>query len=138
MIWAILVVLGVPLWLVVGALGGTLWSRRRFRAQDGVFALALRAPDEHKWPRLPAYGRVISDVFVVNRGVALQQTLIRQVLGVEVLPVLATSPKRVPNAVGRLLKVDDGTSVEVAVKPVDAARFDSLESPEWTVSHRSA
>lgn len=127
MIWAVLVLLGVPLWLVLGAIGGTLWSRHRFRSQEGVFPLAMRAPGELKWPRLPAYGRVISDVFIVNRGLALQRTLIRRVVGVDAFPVPTPSPKRVANAAGRLLELDDGAKLEVALNPNDATQFDSLE-----------
>src|SRR4051812_26773980 len=126
MIWAILVLLGVPLWLVIGVIGGTLWSRHQFHRQHGVFPLALRKPGNDKWPRLPAYGRVISDVFVVNRGVALQRTLIHRVVGADVL-VVTTSPKRIEDAVGRALELDDGDELEVALGPDDAMRFDSIE-----------
>lgn len=131
MIWALLIVLGVPLWLVAGAIGGTLWSRHRFRSQEGVFPLAVRTPGAHKWPRMTAYGRVISDVVVVNRGPALQQTLIHRVLAVGELPV-GTPPKKLANAVGRLIELDDGTRLEVALGPDDAALVDSavrLASP---------
>ena len=38
----VLAALGVPLWLVVGALAAGLWSRRSFKRAPGVFPAKLR------------------------------------------------------------------------------------------------
>ena len=125
MIWAILAILGVPLWLILGALGGTLWSRRRFRALPGVFPLATREPGKAKWPRMPAYGRVISDVIVVNRGVALQRTDVHRFLAVHDLELSTTSqPRGLEDPVGRIVDLDDGTTIELAISARDANQFD--------------
>jgi hypothetical protein len=57
MIWALLALLGVPIWLVLGGLCGALVSRRWFRAQPEVFALSFREHGDDGWPRTLAYGR---------------------------------------------------------------------------------
>ena len=38
----VLAALGVPLWMVVGALAAGLWSRRSFKRAPGVFPAKLR------------------------------------------------------------------------------------------------
>ena len=77
---------------------------------------------------MPAYGRVISDVIVINRGLALQQTAIHQFLALHDLELSTTSlPKRLENPVGRSVDLDDGTTIEVAVSAGDANRFDQSD-----------
>lgn len=74
MIWAILAALGVPIWLIVGALAGALISRRHFREQPDVFALSTREHGKDGWPRRRVYGRYVHDVLLVNSGLALVRT----------------------------------------------------------------
>ena len=131
MIWALLAILGVPLWLVVGILVGVVLSRRNFRRQDGVFALAARSAGAAKWPRSRIYGRQVRDVLVVNRGAALLRTEFYVVDAVADL-ALGAAPKKLPEAVGRLLTLDDGTSLEVAVARQDVARLDALRRTQPT------
>ena len=128
MIWALLAILGVPLWLIVGALAGTLWSRRRFRAQDGVFRIAIRDLGQDSWPRVAAYGRLVRDVLIVNRGAALVRTEVYPIIDVQ--PAAgATPPKRPERAAIRRLIVDGHVDVEVAVPPVVGAQLDRLSLP---------
>ena len=42
MVWILLAAIGIPLWMVVGALVATLLSRRRFKRAPGVFPAKLR------------------------------------------------------------------------------------------------
>ena len=42
MVWALLYVLGVPLWLIAGALLRSFWSRRKFKQAPGVFPYKVR------------------------------------------------------------------------------------------------
>lgn len=80
MIWALLAILGVPLWLVVGALAASLWSRRQFRNTPGVFRAKVRLTSgtfdglSESWPPVAAYARWVHDVLLVNKGLALVRT----------------------------------------------------------------
>jgi hypothetical protein len=94
-IWILLAMFGVPLWLVVGTLGGALWSRRTFRRAPGVFPCKVRIisgpEDSGKWPRATAYARWVHDVLPVHAGLALVRF--------RALPVMAsTGPSRRPRA----------------------------------------
>lgn len=125
MIWILLATLGVPIWLVVGVLGGTLWSRRRFKAGEGVFEIAIRDAGKDSWPRRVGYARAVHDVLVVNVGLALLRTRINAVSRVDEIQA-DNSPKKMAGAVFRRLTYDDGTSAEVAVSSSDAARLDGM------------
>ena len=89
MIWAILALLGVPLWLVVGVLLVMLWSRSKFKKQDGVFATKMRlesgsAPGVgEKWPPVSSFALWVHDVLLVHKGLGLAQTIPLGVAGSE-------------------------------------------------------
>jgi len=127
-IWALLVLLGVPIWLIVGVLISVWYSRRHFRAQDGVFVLSIRAHGEQRWPRTPAYGRCLGGIIVVNRGVALLRTSINEVVRVDELEI-DQPPRKPSNAVGRLVTLADGSLIDVAVAEADSTRLDALVPP---------
>lgn len=123
MIWALLALLGVPIWLIVGVLGGVWLTRRAFRQQPGVFEVAVRAADAEKWPRGVADGRIVSDVLIINRGAALLRTDIRaiDVSGLDI----GDGPKRPGGAVGRSVLFADGSRDEVAVAADIAEQLDA-------------
>ena len=121
MIWAILAILGVPVWLVVGALLGGLASRRRFRAQEEVFPLWFRKHDEADWPRSVAYGRYVHNVLLVNRGLALVRTSIHVVERADSTEFDAP-PKKLLDPVAWTLTLDNGEQVDIAVAASDAQR----------------
>jgi hypothetical protein len=76
-IWLALAALGIPLWMVAGALFATLWSRREFKRAPGVFSAKLRLVSGEvagltaAWPRRPLFARWVHDVLVIHRGLAL-------------------------------------------------------------------
>lgn len=80
MIWVILAALGIPLWMVAGALVTTLWSRRRFMRAPGAFAAKLRVVSgdvaglKSSFPRSRLAARWVDDVLMVHRGVALARS----------------------------------------------------------------
>ena len=127
MIWALLAILGVPIWLIVGILIGIWLTRRPFRQQPGVFVVAVRANIGEKWPRQPTYGRLVHDVLVLNRGAALLRTEIRAIEAVDQLDI-GDGPKKPADAVGRLVTLDDGTRLELALANTDATRLDAVVS----------
>ena len=87
-------------------------------------------PDRTHGPRVAAYGRLVRDVLVVNRGAPLVRTEIHPIIEVKLLDG-ATAPKRPERAAIRRLVVDGHADVEVAVPPVAGAQLDrhSLAQP---------
>jgi len=123
-VWVLLAALGIPIWLVVGVLIGIWLTRRAFKQQSGVFAVAVRNENDDKWPRQVTYGRLVRDVLLVNRGVALLRTEIHAVDAADQLEI-GHGPKKPAEAVGRLVTFDDGSRLELALAPADAVRLDA-------------
>ncbi len=126
MIWALLAILGVPVWLIVGALTAAVISRRRFKAQPEVFELKLRPVDEDKWPRRTAYGRLVHDVLILNSGLALVRTTVRGVKSVADHP----ADEQVPGfdrPETFELTFDDGSATLVAVERSAAASIGAMK-----------
>jgi hypothetical protein len=119
LIWILLATLGVPLWLIVGALGGALWSRRTFRHAPGVFPCKARiisgSEDSGKWPRTTAYARWVHDVLLVHAGLALVRYRALPVAGVDEPITSAPDVKlKGDHPVSIRLRLDDGSVAEVA------------------------
>ena len=138
MIWAILAILGIPIWLLLGALAGALASRRHFQRSPGVFALRMRevSVDEQKWGG-KAHARWIHDVLLVNKGIALARTV---PIAVESL-VSAPEPANASTIKGFgdqpvafVVAVDDGPRLEIATAAdtalVATSPFDATSEPQ--------
>ena len=119
----VLAALGVPLWMVVGALPAGIWSRRSFKRAPGVFPAKLRVTAgevpglETSWPRRRVYARWVHDVLLVHRGLALVRNAalgVAQVTG----PVRSGEPRSIPglgsSPVVVALILDSGAEVELA------------------------
>lgn len=119
MIWALLAMLGVPIWLVVGALGGALFSRLRFKALPGVIPLRFREAGEDRWPRRPSYGRYVHNVLVVNRCLALVRTSVHVVEHVDRLDLGDTTIKHFDDPIAFALLLDDGDVYELVIERAD-------------------
>lgn len=126
MIWALLAMLGVPIWLVVGLLIGILLRRRNFKKQPDVFPCVVRDEGAAKWPRAHSICRQIRDVFVVNDGAAYFRTEINAVDRVDQLEIGEDGPKKLVDPAGRVLTLANGSRIEVAVSSADVARLDAL------------
>jgi hypothetical protein len=119
LIWILLAILGVPIWLVVGALAGALWSRRKFRRALGVFPCRIRlvagSEGSGKWTRATAYARWVHDVLLVHSGLALVRFRALPVAGVDgtISPAPGIEVKG-SGAVSIRVRLDDGTVIEVA------------------------
>ena len=61
MIWAILVLLGVPLWLIALALLGLFFRNRSLRNRLGDIPVRVRRPGKKRWTR--GHAVWVSDVF---------------------------------------------------------------------------
>jgi hypothetical protein len=123
MVWILLAALGVPVWLVVGALAASLWSRRAFKRTPGVFPAKLRvspgkAAGVHtSWPRLPLYARWVHDVLLVHHGLALVRVSVLPVASVNG-PLVLGEPEEItrlgPSPVVLALTLDGGANAELA------------------------
>ena len=114
MVLALLAILGVPIWLLLGMLGGALWNRHRFKQLPGVFRLKYREASSDKWPRQATYGRWVHDVLLINKGIGLVPTT---AVGVQGLAETAMSEtgKGFEQAAIFTFTLDDDTAVQVAV-----------------------
>ena len=124
MLWAILALLGVPLWIVVGGLGFSLWQRSKFKSKEGVFPTKMRlasgtaAGVGEKWPPMSSFALWVHDVLLVHKGLGLMSTF---PLGVEAPEGSAESAdpeelKRLgENPVLLRFRLDDGAVLEMAV-----------------------
>jgi len=119
MIWAALAVVGVPIWLVVGALVGAMFSRHRFKTRPGVIPLLFREAGDDTWPRRPAYGRYVHNVLIVNHGLALVRTSVHVVEHVECLDLGDTTTKHFDDPIAFALRLDDGDDYELAIERAD-------------------
>jgi hypothetical protein len=125
MIWALLYLLGVPLWLVIGALLFALWARSQVKGAPGVFPCKVRLASgafpglKETWRPFASYGRWVHDVLIVHSGLSLVRS---QALPVAA-PVRAVMPAD-PGQVKRLgehpvvlaVRLDNGAVVELAAE----------------------
>ena len=61
MVWAILFLLGIPLWFIVVGIAVTLMRNRKLRARHGNIPARMKRPGKTRWTRGNAIW--ISDVF---------------------------------------------------------------------------
>jgi hypothetical protein len=129
MIWALLALLGVPIWLIVGALGGALLARQRFRSQPEVFRMVARTAGDDSWPRATSYGRLVRDVLVVNRGLALVRTELFPIVDVRRLDA-PLPEKKIAGVTGRVLGVDGHDDLEVGIPLAVGHQLDLAIAPD--------
>jgi hypothetical protein len=137
-IWIVLAFLGVPLWLIAGALLAAFWSRRRFQKTPGVFACKLRrlpAEDGKGWKRMTSHARWAHDVLLVHSGLALMRYSALPVARVEAGVAPASHVRLKENPVSIQLRIDDLSLVEVAA-PGAAAEL--LAGPFAAASPKAA
>ena len=116
MIWATLALLGVPIWLVLGALIGAMFSRHHFKSQPDVVPLMFRAADDDKWPRGLAYGRYVHNVLIVSHGLAQIRTSVHVVEHVDRLDLGDTEFKHIDDPIAFAIQLDDGSDYELAIE----------------------
>jgi hypothetical protein len=118
LIAALLSILGVPIWLVVGIFVLAFWSRRRFQQSPGVFECRMRAVsaagEQPDWGRAKSFGRWVHDVLLLHSGLALIRYGALPVAGVEKPVGPAEGTRFEGDAVSTHLRLDDGSVVEVA------------------------
>ena len=122
----ILLLLGVPLWMIAGMLILILWNRRRVKKQAGIFAVKVRheaesgAEKQPKWPRT-GYAQWVHDVLIVRTGMGLMQSTPYGISGLET-PEKDADPDKV-KGLGDHPKVlrarlDDRSILQVALSDI--------------------
>jgi hypothetical protein len=122
--YALTILFGAPLSLLLGVAAETARVRRRFGRNPGVFRCKLRAPDNpsaglrRSWDRAPRRAVWVHDVLLVQHGVlrqhivALPARIPDDVLGPVAFGAakgLGPDPQLLP------LQLDDGRVIEIAV-----------------------
>ena len=80
MVWAILFLLGIPLWFIVVGITVTVMRNRKLRARAGNFPARVRRPGKTRWTRGNAIW--VSDVFVFRGSPAAWSEDLVQVVSV--------------------------------------------------------
>ena len=126
LISAILLFLGIPLWMIAGMLVLIFWNRNRVKGQTGMFPVIIRTeadPDaekEPKWSR-KGYAQWVHDVLIVRSGIGLMQSTPYGISGVasreqdadpEEVKGLGEHPKVLR------ARLDDGSILQVAVAEI--------------------
>jgi hypothetical protein len=119
MLWALLAILGVPIWLVVGALAFAFWNRHKFKQQPSTFPLKLRVDSgdvsglSEKWPRMTSYAEWVHDVLLVRKGLGLMSTRPLAVAAGEGEPDDVLHLEGQPYLLN--FRLDDGAVIQMAV-----------------------
>jgi hypothetical protein len=127
MLWALLFILGVPLWLVVGAIGVEVYRNRALRSRPGNLPCRLRSKPGGRWAR--GHGIWVHDVFSFRASPASWNDRLCWVRQVSLRsPHLdeATKMGRMADPLIAEFLLDDGTTVMVAA---DASRQGDLSGP---------
>jgi hypothetical protein len=143
MLWAALILAGVPIWLGLGALPFALWNRRQAMRSPGAFACKLReigplvpaSPRTRRtltgrsrrsrrarpFPRFVSTAWWVSDVLAVQGALGLTRTRLHAVAAGDAVRPLAGEGVRglgdAPRSV--LLILTDGRLIEVAASGGD-------------------
>ena len=71
MIWALLALLGIPIWFIAVVLLAAFRNRNHARANPDIFEFKRRKGDG--WQRGKSYARWVSDAMIVHSGIALMK-----------------------------------------------------------------
>jgi hypothetical protein len=92
MIWALLALLGIPIWLIVSLLIVVFRNRKIVRNSPEEFKFFERT--DKGWSRRAGYARWVSDVVIFHNGPGLVRSDARQVLDVAVHDHVDDPPKK--------------------------------------------
>ena len=121
MIWAILIFLGVPLWICAAGISITVLKNRGLRKRPGDIPVRVRAPGKTRWAR--GHAIWVSDVFAWRRSPASWNEALVHVTDVSVRDAEEQYGLRRLGDKVRIatLTSADGGSVDVAASAADAA-----------------
>jgi hypothetical protein len=114
MIWALLALLGIPIWFIAAILIAAFRSRKTIRSNPDVFAYKLGKND--KWQRGSGYARWVSDVVVFHAGIALIRSDAVHVTAMETLDTVDLPSKGLgDNPTAVTFTYAAGTTATIAV-----------------------
>jgi hypothetical protein len=119
MIWAILALLGVPLWLCALGITVLVFRTRAIKGRPGNVAVRVRRPGRSRWTRANAVW--VSDVFVWRASPATWAEDVRQVNAV-------SSRTATPDEHAKLRRLGDDIAV-VTLTYADGATLDVAGLP---------
>ena len=114
MIWAVLALLGVPLWLCALAIIALVLRNRSLRKRPGNMSLRVQRPGRHRWTRANALW--VSDVFLWRASPAAWAEDVHHIT--EVRPRAATPEER-----KKLHRLDDDPAI-ATMTTSDGVTFD--------------
>ncbi len=135
MIWAILVLLGVPLWLCALGITVIVFRSRGLRRRYGDIPVRVRRPGKERWTR--GHAIWVSDVFAWRGSPAAWNEDLAEVVGVTLRDPDPQELKKLHRfddgfAIATLL-VTDGETLEVAAGPEQRQAllgpFDAVNEP---------
>ena len=119
MIWAILVFLGVPLWLCAAGILLIILNNRRLRKRHGNIPVRVKRPGKKRWTR--GHAIWVSDVFAWRSSPAAWSEDLEQVIGATLRNPDAQERKKLRHLgegfpIATLL-LAEGETLEVAASP---------------------
>jgi hypothetical protein len=118
-IWAILAIIGVPLWLIAIALLLLYFRNRKLRKRPGNIPVRVLRPGKKRWTS--GHGIWVSDVFAWRGSPAAWKEDLLQVSGVSIHSADAQEREKLhrigDDPVVASLALDDGATLKVAARP---------------------
>ena len=118
MIWAILAIIGIPLWLIAIALLTLVFRNRKLRKRPGNIPVRVLQPGKKRWT--PGHGLWVSDVFAWRGSPAAWKEDLLQVSGVS---IHSADPQELEklhrlgdDPVVASFALDDGATLKVAAR----------------------
>ncbi len=121
MVWVALAALGVPLWLIAGAISVLVMRNRALRRRPGNFAVRVRRPDAKRWSR--GNGLWVHDVFTYRGSPAAWKEELVWVLGAQSAPAtgqVAHRLRRLEEPQVTTLTTSDGATFQVGTSKADS------------------
>jgi len=122
LISATLLFLGIPLWMLFGAIGLIIWNRKHVKKQTGMFVIKTRLESEHgkkkaKWSK-KGYAQWVHDVLIIRSGMGLMKSTPYGVKKVESNPKIG-SPHEIKGLGEKpiliTVRLDDDSRLHIAL-----------------------
>ena len=121
---AILALLGVPLWLILGWLAAGIWHRRDLEKNlPGLFKLKVRVTEgeyrhlDGNFSRIAALGIWAHDILIIEKGLLMGRNL-HFAIAEDIQPPQPADPEQVKGLgdqpVTMQFRLDNGTTIEIA------------------------